>query len=82
MLSDTYNNNLSLSVAKTSTFSEHYIDAAHLPSQLSVTALSVNTGPISETVVLVSHLDTKHVKIGSRLNYTKVTGSSFSQYAL
>ena len=43
-------------------------------SQLPSTALSINTGPISEIVVPISQLDTKTFwKIGSRLKNTNVT---------
>ena len=60
MLSDTYNNNLSLSMAKTSTFSDVHWQGAIAPkdyiaAHLAAEVLSLNTGSILKTVVPISH---------------------------
>lgn len=64
MLSDTYNDNLSLSVVKTLLVDVHWQytiaqkDYTSQPiSQLLAAALLFNTWPISKTVVPISHLD-------------------------
>lgn len=72
MLSDAEYNNLSLTAAKTSSFTGSVLTVGHSPqglhrSQLLTAAALVGAGPISKTLVPISHCDTKTWENGVRV---------------